>query len=275
LDGDVTPTTLPGGRRHVWRAGSVVLKPLDADPAALAWIEDVTMTLDGRDDFRVAPPLRSAAGELVSDGWTAWRFEPGKPVGASPHTAWRDVIRVSDDLNRALIGWPRPTFLDDRKDRWSFADRLAWSGFGEPSGVAIARTRSSWASVCAVMEHTQPIDAPAQIIHGDLAGNVLFVAGRPPCVIDFSPYWRPAAAAIATVVVDAVTFHAGGRSLIESQMHRPDFGQYLLRALIFRMASDAVTPVRPPFASDRDDPYLETLRAVLRAMEHGDSASVS
>ncbi|MGH3248038.1 MAG: phosphotransferase [Trebonia sp.] len=38
----------------------------------------------------------------------------------------------------------------------------------------------------------RPVDLPKQLIHADLAGNVLFADGMPPAVIDFSPLERPA-----------------------------------------------------------------------------------
>ena len=50
----------------------------------------------------------------------------------------------------------------------------------------------------------RPVHAVNQVIHGDLSGNVLTgnvltAPGRVPAVIDFSPYWRPAAYADAIV----------------------------------------------------------------------------
>lgn len=44
----------------------------------------------------------------------------------------------------------------------------------------------------------------AQLIHGDLTGNVLFAADEAPAVIDFSPYWRPPVFAEAVVVADGL-----------------------------------------------------------------------
>ncbi len=37
------------------------------------------------------------------------------------------------------------------------------------------------------------MQAPPQLVHGDLTGNLLFHTSLPPAVIDLSPYWRPTA----------------------------------------------------------------------------------
>ena len=266
--GDVTLLPLAGGQRIAWRAGAVVLKPLDTDLTTLAWIAEITSSLDGRSDFRVAPPVPADSGALAVHGWTAWRYEPGKPLSQSwrHSVSWRDVIDVADAFHRAVAAFPRPSFLDERRDRWALADRIAWGSHDEPWGLALGRKRASLQGPFTVMSHTQPIEATSQLIHGDLSGNVLFVSGEPPCIIDFSPYWRPATAAVAAIVIDAVTFHRQGPSLIESQMYRQDFGQFLLRALVFRMVADAGEP-GADLRSDRDDPYLRTLETVLSVIQ--------
>jgi uncharacterized protein (TIGR02569 family) len=265
--GGVTLTPLPGGQRAAWRAGQVVLKPLDTDARELAWVETISAAFDGRSDFRVAPPLRSISGELEVGGWTAWRYEAGAPMSRSWRRSfsWRDVIDVSDAFHQAIAPFPRPAFLNERRDRWAIADRLAWRAATEPWGIALGRSRSFLDGLFEVMGHLKPIEATPQLIHGDLTGNVLFVDNEPPCVIDFSPYWRPATAAIAIVVIDALTFHRPGPSLIDSQMYRRDFGQYLLRALIFRMAADAGRFAGAGQDSDPDGRLMQTFRAVLRA----------
>lgn len=255
---------LTGGQHTAWRAGSVVFKELDTDPNILVWVETICAELDGQTDFRVAPPLRSSSGDLAFAGWTAWRFEPGEPVSRSwrPTVSWQDVIAAGEAFHGAIAGYPRPSFLADREDRWSFADRFAWEvGDGKPWGLALGNRRVPTDLLLRVMGRLRPIEAQSQVIHGDLTGNVLFVNGQPPCIIDFSPYWRPATAAIAIVVVDAMTFHHPGPSLIESQLYRQDFDQYLLRALLFRMVADNGAD------ADRDDAYRETFETVVRLLD--------
>ena len=67
---------------------------------------------------------------------------------------------------------------------------------------------------------------------------MLFDETQPPALIDFSPYWRPAAYAAAIVVADALVWEGADAGILNALSHTDDFGQYLLRALIFRAVSD-------------------------------------
>lgn len=79
------------------------------------------------------------------------------------------------------------------------------------------------------------------MIHSDLTGNVLFASGLPPVVLDFSPAWRPAAYASAIVAVDAMLWEGASSQVVEAiaaaelPQARAAFGQYVLRALMFRL----------------------------------------
>jgi uncharacterized protein (TIGR02569 family) len=238
---------LAGGRQTAWRVGAVVLKPADLSPDHLAWQERLLTSLDGRDDFRVAPPLRSVDGELLVDGWTAWRFEPS----AHQPARWGEIIEVSHHFHAAVRSVPRPAHLDDRDDRWAVADRVAWGAL--PS--------DPYPRAATVADALRLITAESQLIHGDLAGNVLFADGRPPLVIDLSPYWRPPAMAIAMIVVDALVFEGADETVLEHARGVPDFGQYLLRALLFRLVTDQLAGRE---SSDRTDPYAAAVQLALR-----------
>jgi uncharacterized protein (TIGR02569 family) len=205
--GVADPTPLPGGRGRSWRAGRLVLKPLDWKPDELRYQAAVLAALDA-ENLRVAAPLP----EIV-DGWTATPFlegahEPGR---------WLDIIDTGERLHAALAGEPRPDdLLRARDDAWTTGDRVAW---GEQPYEAVA-------DLLAALE---PVDDASQLVHSDLTGNVLFHPTLPPAVIDFAPYWRPAAFASAVVVADALCWEGALPSLGDAV--EP---QYLLRALIFR-----------------------------------------
>jgi hypothetical protein len=84
----------------------------------------------------------------------------------------------------------------------------------------------------------RPVEAIAsQVIHGDLTGNVLFVAGQAPAIIDFSPYWRLAAYADAIVAVDGLLWFGAGRELVTAAATGPGFPQMLVRASLFRLVA--------------------------------------
>jgi prepilin-type processing-associated H-X9-DG protein len=82
-----------------------------------------------------------------------------------------------------------------------------------------------------------PVTADCQLVHGDLSGNVLFADGLPPAIIDFSPYWRPAAYADAIIAVDGLLWFDAAPELLRFAQSSPDFPQFLLRALIFRLVA--------------------------------------
>jgi uncharacterized protein (TIGR02569 family) len=200
-------TPLAGGRGRSWRAGNLVLKPLDWAPRELAYQSETLGALHA-DGFRVAPPLRQ-----VVDGWTAAPYlegahEPGR---------WREIIAVGRRLHAALAGFPRPgALLGERDDPWATGDRVAW---GE----------QPYDGIDDVLAALRPVEEPSQVVHGDLTGNVLFHSTLPPAIIDFAPYWRPTEYASAIVVCDAICWEGAPHDLAGAVAP-----QHLLRAAIFR-----------------------------------------
>ncbi len=76
-----------------------------------------------------------------------------------------------------------------------------------------------------------------QLIHGDLAGDILFAEGLDPGIIDFSPYVRPVGYAVAIMAVDAMAWHAAPPAIIDPLDDVAELGQMLRRALVFRLAA--------------------------------------
>ena len=220
--------SLPGGRGHAWAAGDVVLKPLDLSLEELAWQWKVLPGLHPQ-QVRVAPPRRAITGELATEGWSAWerlegRHQPGR---------WEEIVAAGDRFHRALAGVPRPSFLDTRTSPWAIADRIAWEE--QPPG-RYAKGRS----VDRLLSLRGPVAGVSQCVHSDLTGNVLFAPGLPPGVIDFSPYWRPPVFATAVVVGDALLFEGATPALAHAHRGETGFPQALVRALLFRLISDAI-----------------------------------
>jgi uncharacterized protein (TIGR02569 family) len=247
------PHPLDGGQRTTWRIGDAVLKPIDTAPAVLEWQWHLLSGMDDRSDFRVAPPRRALTGELVVDGWTAWRFEPGRPVPGR----WPDIIELSRLFHLAVREVGRPDFLDGRTDRWAVGDRVAW-------GECAAEQLGAVKHLSALIAACRPVRAPSQLIHGDLSGNVLFADGLPPVVLDLSPYWRPARFAAAIVVADALVFEGAEVGLADQLPGGPDAAQYLLRALIFRVVADQLARPESAHRPDETDPYRPAVELALR-----------
>ena len=237
------PVPLPGGQGLAWLADEAVLKPLDMPLPALRWQAQLLTRHDGRDDLRVSVPLPTTDGAWTSSGWTAWRHQPG----VHRPGRWQDIITVGERLHAALHDEPEPAFLARRTDIWAVADRVAW---GELPPGAYAATRHLDTLLAAL----QPLIGRAQLVHGDLTGNVLFHPDLPPLVIDLSPYWRPPAFATAVVIADALVLEGAHPDTVRLLLADAALPQHLLRALIFRAVTDQLA--RPHLRRTKaDDRY--------------------
>jgi uncharacterized protein (TIGR02569 family) len=242
-----------------WSAGDVVFKPADVDLEELAWQAQIFSQISSA-GFRLARPRRAADGSLCVDGWCATEYVTGTHEAGR----WPEIIVAGERLHAALRGIPRPSFLDQRSSRWAISDRVAW---GEIPASEFPHVKHLPELVSAL----RPVTAPSQLIHGDLTGNVLFDGAQPPAIIDFSPYWRPAAYASAIVIADALVWEGADRQVLDAVTHIGDFGQYLVRALIFRALTDWIFSQGEPAnsAAGGDDPWARAVNlarplAVLR-----------
>jgi hypothetical protein len=228
-----------------------VLKPLDMHPDLLAWQAQLLHRLEQRRPaFRVAPPLPTPAGDLVVDGWTAWRYEPGRHRAE----AWREILAVGRDFHAAVRSEAPPPGLAEREDQWAVADRIAW---GETDAAVAAGTPH----LDALLAAREPVNEPAQLIHADLAGNVLFAHDRSPAVIDLSLSWRPAAFAEAVALVDLAVYGQAPMSAVATAAAE-GLRQQLVRALLFRLVAEHLGGVDPRGIGER---YAEVVDRVIAA----------
>lgn len=224
----VPPVRLDGGRGLTWRAGDVVLRP-DDGAAVTDWRAEVLVTLPHTPAFRTPRPVATGDGGWRCGGWEAWEYLDAR---ADP-TCIEEVLDVGRAFHRAVAHLERPSFLDDSAPErsgnpWSRADRMAWGEQPLPAEPTLDRLATAF----------RPVDLPSQLVHGDLLGNVLFAPGSPAAVIDWPPYWRPAAFGEAVAVVDAVCWHG----VPTARMHAlgrgtAEWPQLLVRALAFRIAT--------------------------------------
>jgi hypothetical protein len=194
------PEPLAGGTGRAWRVGELVLKPLDAD---VAWQHEVLANVDEY-GFRVERPR----AEII-DGWTAWTHVAGR----HEPRRWREIIDAGERFHAALPD-VRPPARND--NAWDVGDRVAWGEMPYPA-------------VDDLLKALEPVNDRAQLVHGDLTGNVLFHESLPPAIIDFAPYYRPPQYASAIVVADALCWEEAPAELADAVGR-----QYLLRALIYR-----------------------------------------
>jgi uncharacterized protein (TIGR02569 family) len=221
------PVLLPGGQGGTWRVGDAVVKAVD-DEAETSWLGSVLSELR-TDGFRLARPRAATDGRWVVDGWAAWERVDGEPAT----DRWPEVLAVGRRFSATLAPVPPPDLLRHRRHRWAVADRGAW---GEEAVDVPAPVRPLADRLSAAM---RPLDLPAQLVHGDLAGNVLFADGQDPAVIDVSPYVRPAGWTLAVVAVDALAWSGADPALLDELRDEPGADQLLIRAVLFRLLAAA------------------------------------
>jgi hypothetical protein len=271
------PVPLPGGEGTAWRAGDVVLKPA-GDPRMARWTAEFyrDLTPAGRADplapsgpltairdpgFRVPRPLGTAAGagaagagaagdwvaqDPLTGAWVAWQWLPGEPASwARVSPFWPRLIAVSRAFHAALAGRPAPPWLGRNGSQWTVGDQVAW-GERDPGSVLAAAPGSLAGQLRSLLTALRPVRLPAQLIHGDLGGNVLFAAGEPPAVIDFSPYWRPAGLALAVAAVDALTWGGADPAILDELADEPELDQLLARAHVCRLVTEVVSRAGGP-----------------------------
>lgn len=222
--GPVAP--LAGGRGSAWRAGDIVVKPAETRESMLAWQSQALREI-GDDRLRLALPRASRSGAFIVEGWSASTY----CAGAHDQRRWLDVIGAGELLHARLANIACPDVVLARDDPWSMADRAAW-------GEIPLTPYHDVPQVARLASRLGAVQAQAQLIHGDLTGNVLFGDPLPPAVIDLSLYWRPAAYATAIVVADALAWEGAAPSDFDHIIPSAGFGQLLARALLFRIITD-------------------------------------
>jgi hypothetical protein len=233
------PRPIPGGRGRSFHAGDLVLSP-GRDAATQAWLSPVLARLAVRldedprrtsRDLRVALPVPARDGSWVVEGWSATRYEPG-----TEQCLDLEVTRRVGDLLHAHFASAvvqRPAALDLRADRWAVAERVA---FEERAADAPGPSRELVARILDALRGADDLGS-AQLVHADLAGNVLLDPGGAPLVIDVAPAWRPPLWAAAVCVLDSVLWLGAPGSALTAWATGSD-RTAMLRAVLFRVLSD-------------------------------------
>lgn len=220
---------LAGGQGEAFRAGAMVLKRAELEAEA-ELTGELFERLDGP-GFRVPRPVRGRDGQFVQGGWCAWEYVDGAHAGPNGGR-WAETIAACRAFHEALAREPAgrwPGVLALRSDPWWAADRMT---FGEADEEPLAAFEPLIRRLNAGLG---PVEAQSQLLHGDFTANVLFAEGESPCVIDFSPYWRPAPFALGIVVADAVAWAGAEPAIKDLCADVDDFEQWIARALLRRV----------------------------------------
>ncbi|MFC7490513.1 MULTISPECIES: aminoglycoside phosphotransferase [unclassified Knoellia] len=227
---------LVGGQGQSVLAGDLVLSPGRSQHIA-SWLNPIIAPLSVELDherprsIRIAMPIPTRDLQWVADGWGATRFEPG----TRPCTDL-DVLLATGRLLHARLAakvTTAPHGIRHRDDRWATAERVAF-GESQPTGIPTA-VGALVSRLMAELDTTSL--GPEQLVHGDLAGNVLLDASGIPFVIDVSPYWRPALWAEAVCVLDALMWMGADAAVLRGWSAGAR-RQAMLRAAMFRVLSD-------------------------------------
>lgn len=248
---------LPGGQGGSVLAGDLVLSP-GRDPLIAGELSPrlarAAVDLDTRRgrhprDVRLAMPIPARDGSWVVDGWAASRFEPGSSACSDFAVVRAAGAMLHAQLASAVTHWPLAA--QPPRHRWDRAERVAFAA-DPPELSEYAPAAAEFARSLLTLRRDEPL-GPDQLVHADLAGNVLLDASGAPVVIDFAPYWRPALWADAVCVLDLVMWFGADPAHLHDWLD-PVRRQAMLRAAVFRVLSD-VTPdlVR----------YRSTLRPLL------------
>lgn len=216
------PERMRGGRGLTWRAGDIVVRRV-GDAEESTWKSGVLATLEGSDEFTAPRPIPDDRGAWVRDGWEAWEWIPG----AADESRVDEILHAGAAFHRSIAALPRPAFIARSEDPWSRADRMAWGEDSLPGDEVLDLLAAAF----------HPVGSASQVIHGDLLGNVMFAPCRAPALIDWAPYWRPPGAGAAIAVVDAVCWHGHPLDRIGDDHGVSHWGQLLVRALAFRIAT--------------------------------------
>ena len=231
---------LPGGQGASVRAGDLVLSP-GRDPAVLSWLNPVLARLavrlderPGRRGVRIAMPVPARNGEWVVEGWGASRYERGTTVCHDVEVLLATARLLHAELDGAVLA--RPPVLDERTDRWAVAERLAFGP--EDELVAAVAGRPEAGLVRRLLAARDGSGSGRdQLVHADLAGNVLLDAEGSPVVIDLAPCWRPVRWAEAVCALDAVRWLGAPGAVLARWSTTSERGA-LARAALFRVLSD-------------------------------------
>lgn len=247
VPGDLEPVA--GGAGGSWRAGDLVLSP-GRDPGVAPWLNPVLARLSvrldedptrRRRDLRVALPVPARDGAWVVDGWGATRHEPG----ATTCDDLEVTLAAGRVLHARLAGAvpTRPPGLDGRTDRWARAERLVFGPVDELVAAARHTPAEDVVEVAGrLLDGSSDELGPDQLVHADLAGNVLLDAHGAPVVIDVAPAWRPVRWAEAVAVLDSVLWHGADREVLEAWAQGVP-QQAMLRAIAWRALVDQLDRV--------------------------------
>jgi hypothetical protein len=229
LSGKIVP--LLGGQNTSVRVNNdAVLKPVD-DVQHYEWLLTIIDSINPQ-GYRLSKPIRSNKGSFVSEGWICTKFERGKNVNG----LIKEKLLVSRLFHHDLSNI---NFKDipQGDNPWVVGHRIAWQKDELPKEVNFEIRKIINELLLKVRLKDQYY---SQIVHADLAGNILFDDVLPPLIIDFSPTVAPVEYAEAILVCDCIAWQGSKVSNIDLLINNKFNKEMIIRAVVFRLAVEAI-----------------------------------
>ncbi|OCA88434.1 hypothetical protein A8F94_24555 [Bacillus sp. FJAT-27225] len=225
VNGEITP--LKGGQNTSVRVNNVVLKPVE-DVLHSERLFKIISSINPQ-GYRLSKPIKSNKGTFVSNGWGCTNFERGQEVNGQI----KEKLRVSRLFHRDLSNIRYKDF-SQVDNPWSKAHRIAW----QIDGLRMGANTEARKIINELLQKIQLREQyNLQIVHSDLAGNILFDDVLPPLIIDFSPTVAPVEYAEAILVCDCIAWQGSKISDIDLL---PGNKEMFIRAVVFRLAAEAI-----------------------------------
>ncbi len=215
---------LAGGQNESVKAGNLVLKPV-YEAEKYIWLGACLNQID-LGDLQVAVPIKSRAGNFVEDNIGATRYFDAQFFP----DRLEEKLNACRSLNSIISKISKPSSFDSWENPWTKAQGIAWSQSAS-SQLEIPK------EIRALLNIRTRLEMPDQLVHVDLAGNILFDKNERPVVIDFTPGFYPKEYAEVLLLVDSIAWYGAPiESLDLLNVDRLLKEQLILRGLIFRLS---------------------------------------
>jgi len=215
---------LKGGQNESIKVGDLVIKPVHEKEKYL-WLSAVLEEINF-ENLQVATPLKSLEGNFIEDSFGATRYFDAQFY----NNKLKEKLDACRELNSKLAGIRKPKEYDKWESPWTKAQGLAWSDHKISSALLPKEIEE-------LIRLRKTLNLPDQLVHVDLAGNILFDEKGGPIIIDFTPGFYPKEYSEVLLMIDSIAWYQASieaLQLLSAEKEIQD--QLILRALIFRLS---------------------------------------
>lgn len=222
---------LHGGSQPIYQVDGLVFKRIrgtslenNYSPELSAWISSFTADLP-QQGFCIPRPVKTLDGQWITpQGWTAMEHIESRRAQVEDIPA---CMAALDAFHQALKGVAKHPLMKRNRTAWGKAHR--WCLGKRPAKIQ-PELRPL---IDRLYELRQPIDPmEPQLIHGDPGlDNFLIAEGKPPIIIDLSPFWGTPDFSLA-IMANFCGPRRGSLEPLAHFRHVRCFDQLLIRAAL-------------------------------------------